>query len=101
VTAESLGGPGHSWGDLALAAGPGAVDNRKRIHSAIGSLTPAEFERPWRADRRGPPVIQSERPRLVSLHGWDVAAGFRTTTSTGSDGRMLPSPSVPSTEKAW
>src|SRR5262249_57002806 len=33
-------------------------------------------------------------------HGRDVAAGFRTTTSTGSDGRMLPRPSVPSTEKA-
>jgi hypothetical protein len=26
---------------------------------------------------------------------------LRTTTSTGLDGRMLPLPSVPSTEKAW
>ena len=26
-----------------------AVSNQQRIHSALGSLTPAEFEQPWRS----------------------------------------------------
>jgi transposase InsO family protein len=35
----------------------GDVENRQRIHSALGHLTPAEFEQQWRADPTGEPVV--------------------------------------------
>src|SRR6516162_11505983 len=43
-------------------------------------------------------VVKTATPGSVVVEG--VSASSRTTTSTGLDGRVVPLPSVPSTEKA-
>src|SRR5215831_19276604 len=44
-------------------------------------------------------VVTTVTPGSVVVAGF--SANSRTTTSTGLDGRIVPWPSVPSTEKAW
>src|SRR5262249_48550713 len=44
-------------------------------------------------------AVKTLTPGSVVVEGF--SASSRTTTSTGLDGRIVPLPSVPSTEKAW
>src|SRR5262249_4754572 len=71
-------------------------DNEIPHHVILLQLTPALTDR----DHNQLSLARQNSAGMEFAY-WDMVASFRTTTSTGLDGRMLPLPSVPSTEKAW